>query len=200
MTMSGSHMSGTIKSVGQPLGLLGDNFPDYCDAVGNGAVDSVVGAAFTTTDVGSTPNPGVGSGTGLLNIVAATISAALVAGMAAAFGSAGIDLPSLCLATATGFADETLLATLSSTHTPVYVGSGIVDIGSIMVPGGVIGAAINANGVGMGFIGANWADVADVIGIEFSNALALASGVVVITGAPPPTPTPGAGTGSGTLS
>lgn len=200
MTMSGSNMAGTIETLGIPLGMLGDDFPDYCEAVGNGTIDSLVGAPFTTTDSGTTPNPGNGTGTGLLGVVGATISAALVLGMTAAFGGAGPSLPSMCLATAEGFAAEMLLATLTSTHAPVCIGAGIVDIGSISVPGAVIGAAIALEGVGMGFVGANWADVADVIGTEFANALLLASGAVVITGVPPGTPVTGIGVGAGSLS
>ena len=202
MSMSGSNMSGSINSLGLPLGMLGDSFPDYCDAVGNGTIDSVVGAPFTTTDTGTIPGagPANGTGTGLLNIVAATIATALVAGMTSAFGGAGISLPSMCTATAGGFAAEMLLATLTSTHTPVFAGTGIVDVGSISVPSAVIGAAIALEGVGMGFIGQNWPDVADVIGVEFANALALASGTVVISGPAGSDPKPGAGTGAGALS
>lgn len=199
MPISGSHMSGLLQTAMFGRGYTGVSIPDFADAIGIGSVSSIIGKAFSTTDTGTVPGAGTGSGTGLTGIVQATLSNALFSALVTAFGQAGADLVDICDDLATAFVQEMALAKLTSTHSPVYVGTGAVVVGSIVVSGSAMGSAIEGQGVGSGFIGDNWGDVADVVGSKFAAALALASGSVTITGSPTGTPAPGAGTGTGTI-
>lgn len=194
-------MSGLLQAAMAGRGYTGPDMPNFADAIGNGTVSSIVGKAFSTTDTGTVPGAGVGTGTGITGLVEATLSAALFSGFVAAFGQAGPDLPDIADDLATALVQELALASLASTHTPVFAGTGTLVVGSIAVVAAAMGAAIEAEGVGAGFLGMNWGDAAGVIGDEYAGAMiAQGTGTVTITGSPSGTPAPGAGTGTGTIS
>lgn len=193
-------MSGLLQTAFAANGYSGPDMPNFADAIGNGTVDSIVGKAFSTSDTGTTPGAGVGTGTGISGVVQATLSAALFSGFVSAFGQSGPDLPDIADALADALVQELALASLNSTHTPVYLGNGTVVVGSIAVVAAAMGAAITAEGAGAGFVGMNWPDAAGVIGDEYAGAIiAGGTGAVVITGSPAGTPAPGVGTGTGTI-
>lgn len=202
MTMDGSNMSGTLFSALSGLGFSGDNLTDYCDAIGIGSIDNhLVGLAFTTEDEGTTPGAGVGTGTGLSGLDETALANALFQAHVSAFGQAGDDLQDLCDQLAAALISEIALATLSSTHTPVFSGTGEVVPGSIPVDPTAWGSAIESEGAGFGFVGDNWPDAAESVASEYAAAMANATGTVDITGSPSSSSTsPGTGTGSGTLS
>lgn len=200
MPMLGSNMSSTIFTALSAAGFAGSNLLNFTLAIGNGTVGALVGLPFPTTDVGTVPGVGAGSGVGLTGPVAPALSAAILSGLVAAFGQAGEDLPDVTDALADGLITELGLATLTSTHAPVFLGTGTIPPGAITASASLISGQIESEGVSRGFLGDSWPDLADVIGQEFANAMALATGSIVITGSPAGTPVPGAGTGSGTIS
>jgi hypothetical protein len=198
--MLGAHMTGTIIGTMTAAGLIGTSVPSFAMAVGDGSITPIIGAPFTTTDIGTVPGAGVGTGVGLTGPVDSLIAQAIFVGLVSKFGSAGDSLLDITDSVAGAFVAELALATLTSTHTPVFAGSGTIVVGSISVPASAIADMIEQSGVASGFLGDSWPDIAEVIGQEFSSGLALATGSLVIAGAPTGTPAPGAGTGSGSIS
>lgn len=198
--MLGAHMTGTIIGTMTAAGLIGTSVPSFAMAVGDGSITPIIGAPFTTTDIGTVPGAGVGTGVGLTGPVDSLIAQAIFVGLVSKFGSAGDSLLDITDSVAGAFVAELALATLTSTHTPVFAGSGTIVVGSISVPASAIADMIEQSGVASGFLGDSWPDIAEVVGQEFSSGLALATGSVVIAGAPTGTPAPGAGTGSGSIS
>lgn len=182
-------------------GFTGTDMPNFADAVSNGTVPGLVGAPFTTSDTGTIPGAGTGTGTGVIGVIEGALSISLYLAFVSAFGSSGPNLPDLADAMAAGLVSELANATLTSTHGPVYVGSGTIAPGGITVAGATIASAITFAGVGFGFLGLSWPDAADVIGNEYANAITtFGSGVVTITGSPTGPTSPGVGVGAGTLS
>lgn len=202
MPMSGANMSNSMFSIASGYGWTGSNLKNMSDALSNGTINNMLGAPFQTTDTGTVIGPGVGTGVGLLGVIASVVSLAIFNAAVAKFGSAGDDLLDLTDAVAQAFVAEIALATLSSTHTPVFLGSGTIVPGSIVVIAAAIVAAIQLEGIGYGFLGDNWPDFAEVVGEELANSLAIATGNLVITGAAviPPPPAPGVGVGAGNMS
>jgi len=197
-------MSDLMRLYGVAQGFIGENWPDMCDAVGIGSVSHLAGKAFATADTGLTPGTGNGVGTGLTGVVKTTLSSALFAALLAGFGSSGDNLQDLCDAVAEALVGEIGVASLASTHAPVYQGSGIVTPGSIPVVGSAWGDLIETQGLGLGFAGINWPVFASIVGTQMASAMATATGNVTITGTftgpTPPGPVPGVGVGVGTIS
>jgi len=204
MSMSGSNMSSIMEALGIGSGFAGSGWGDNCDAVGIGTIDALIGLAFTTTDNGNITGAGSGSGIGVLGVDSSALSNAILSAMATAFGQAGPDLADYCDAAAQSLAAELALATLTSTHGPVYAGSGNIDVGSLMPVGTLISSGIFLEGVAAGLLGDSWADVADVIGPEFADEIsASGTGTVTITitsGPVDPQAPASPGIGSGSIS
>ena len=92
------------------------------------------------------------------------------------------------------------LALLTSTHTPVVIGNGIITPGSIAVIGPAWGAAIDTVGAGKGFVGTQWPNLAQAMGQgQATHVLAVGTGAVVISGTPIGLPVPGSGAGIGVV-
>lgn len=181
-------------------GYTGPKLMDFTDAIAGGSVTHVVGKPFATVDSGTTPGSGVGTGVGITGIVPATVAAAILAAATAGFGQAGPDLPNICDDISQSLFAQMGLAALSSTHTPVYLGTGIITPGSIPVVGAVWGTQVQAEGSGVGFIGDKWPAFADAIGSGCATGFATATGAVAITGSPTGPPVPGSGAGVGVIS
>jgi len=182
-------------------GLGGANLIDFTDAVGLGSQTHAVGKSFTTTDAGTVPGTGAGIGVGITGLVGATISS-LVFGLAVVFfGQAGANLIDITDSIGDICAAQMALADLLSTHGPVFVGTGIVDVGSVgVIPAGW-GTDIDSQGAILGLVGASWPDLANAIGQgQGTHVIAAGSGSVVITGSPSGAPVPGVGVGAGTMS
>lgn len=201
--MTPANFTSTMLTSMIGAGLAGDSTPDFADAVGTGVVGGLIGASFTTIDTGTIASVGTGSGVALTGPIAAVVASSLDAALLTAFGSIGTSTPSINLACASAFVAEIALATLTSSHTLVFLGNGVITPGSIVVPGATISSSIEASGIGSGFLGTSWPLIANVIGTEIANSMLLATGNVVITGAPPPPPAvpiPGVGSGTGVIS
>jgi hypothetical protein len=193
-------MANLMFQAGIGAGFLGSSWQDMCDVIGAGAVGGIVGKAFATVDVGTVPGVGKGTGTGIIGVVPAVLSASLFTAMSVL--GPGTSLPDLCDAIANAMVGELGAASLSSNHAPVFAGAGMVTVGSIPVVGSVIGDSIKAAGIGKGFLGESWPTIAQVIGAQIAaSILAGATGSVTIApvSTSPPT-SAGAGVGSGTLS
>lgn len=188
MTMAGNMAS---------AGMAGANTPVLALAVSLGSSMSLLGKAFTTKDMGAGAGAGVGTGLGLI-LPAAMISNEVYS-QAMSAGLAGDKLKPLCDAIGAGLEAELKLAMLTSTHTPVAIGSGQVDPTTIaVIPSEWVN---NVMMNGSAFAGQKWPDLAKAIGNGCSSAMSKASGVVTIVGVPaPPGPVPGTpGTGTGVI-
>ena len=200
MVMVASAMESQMYATMLGNGLAGTSGPDFAGACADGCINGTIGAPFATTDTGTIPGTGAGTGVGVTGVVDAVLSAALTAGMLAKFGSIGTSTPIINDALAQAYVAQLAVATLTSTHAPVFVGSGIVNVGSIVVAAAVIESTILAAGISAGFLGTSWPDIASTVGTEIANALLLGTGSVTIAGAGTPPTSPGVGVGSGTLS
>ena len=201
MPLVGSSWSSTLQGILAGKGFTGSRLSDFTDAIGNGSVNYLIGKGFTTSDVGTTPGAGAGIGTGISGFSVGSISSNIYAKAVSYFGTSGSKLLDICDSLETTFISEMANATLTSTHAPVYLGSGVVDIGSIAVVGSAWGSSIESEGSGSGFIGNKWPDFALAIGEgQAEETVNQGTGTVTITGGGTPPPVPGTGTGSGVLS
>lgn len=196
--ISGGTWSAKVSSEMASAGMIGPDVGLFSNAVGIGSASHVAGKAFTTTDTGTTPGIGTGVGTGITGLVGTAIGSAIFGAASALFGGSGPDLLKICNAIGAACVQELALATLSSNHNPVYVGSGIVDIGSIAVAAGAWGSSIQSS---VAFTGGQWANFASAMGTGCAGqVMSSGTGTVTITGSPTGPPVPGGGTGSGTIS
>lgn len=196
----GSAWSTTLLGLLSGIGFVGSRLSDFTDAIGNGAQSHVVGKAFTTTDTGTTPGVGVGTGTGITGMNSAAMATGIFSQAVSFFGQAGSKLQDLCDQVAAANITEMGKALLSSNHTPVFSGAGVVDVGSVGVIGPDWGSQIES--AAPSFEGSQWGNFAQALGVGQANEiLASGTGSVTITGSPTsPTTSPGAGTGAGTIS
>jgi hypothetical protein len=194
MPMLGPKMSLAMQGALASKGNAGVNLALFCNAVGNGSVASVVGKTFTTTDTGTGSGAGVGTGVGIMGVAAGSISKAIQAAYLMEFGMIGTLTPTICDAIGQGLEAELKLATLTSSHSPCAVGSGVVDVGSIKVSGSEWGGKIIQ--MAPTFVGQDWPRFANVIGKGCAQAFAPATGQVTIAGSPAGTPSPYSGPNS----
>jgi hypothetical protein len=199
MPMLGPHMGGEIVAALASAGFVGPDMLNFANAVGNGSVQSMVTKQFQTDDTGTTPGTGVGTGTGLVGVIGSLISQAIYGGLISKFGQPGPNLLDVCKAIGDALEKETKLASLTSQHSPVFAGNGVVKAGSIMVSGSEWGSNIKTFGVLAAFLGDRWPDFAEVVGTECAKVVKNATGQVLITGVGTPPTAPGIGTGSGMI-
>lgn len=205
MAIVGAAWSADLFGKLSAIGFIGSRLMDFTDAVGNGSQTHIVGKSFTTTDTGSVPGVGTGTGVGIVGIDPMLVSTTIFATALGLFGQFGARLQDCCDALGQNIVDQMALADLASNHTPVFAGAGVVDVGSIPVVDAGWGGDIETEGDGSGFIGSQWPNFALAIGTGFAaGVIAGGTGNVTISGSfggsVPPGPVPGAGTGSGTIS
>jgi hypothetical protein len=177
-------------------GFIGVNTPLLAQALGLGSVLSLVGKPFSTTDTGSGPSAGVGVGVGLQGVSAGALKTLLLTSATSKGLVPTPQLQDLFGAYADALVAQLALATLTSAHTPVFVGSGTI-VGGITVPAPAWASAIQSQAPT--FVGTNWPVLCSVFGEASSQAMLTATGTVVISGPPPPTPAPAVGQGTGTI-
>lgn len=191
MAMVGAAMASAMQSMLVSTGNLGVSVPVLCNAVGNGSILSVVGKTFTTVDTGTGTGAGVGLGTGIMGVSSSIIANGISAAYLQRFGMMGPTMPKIINAIAAALEEQLALATLTSAHSPVYVGSGVVTVGSILVNASEW--ANNIQSLAPSFIGKTWPGLCQAIGTGCASAFATATGQVVITGAGPAPPHPYSG-------
>lgn len=206
MALSGPALSGLIQAQLASKGFTGVQLTPFSNALGNGIVNATTGILmFTTADTGTIPGTGSGSGTGVLGLNMANISSLAFTtgqGFWSSFqnNGPGIKWQDLCDAVATAVvAHFTSDATLTSTHAPVFSGTGmVVAYSGVTVP--AMKAAIVAAAPG------SWAawrmpELAEAIatGVVTELLSHTPASTVTISGSPAGVPVPGAGSGSGVV-
>jgi hypothetical protein len=186
-------MTATVISALSAKGFVGTGLPSFAAAIGTGSVLSLVGKTFSTSDMGSTASAGVGVGIGLTGVSSATIKGAMMLEALSKGFTPTTQQSDVFEAVGDALVTELAIASLTSTHTPVYVGTGTIDVGSIMVTASEWGGNIESTGAGLGMSGDKWPDFAAVLGKGCVAGMATAAGNVVITGVPPGTPVPPSG-------
>lgn len=199
MALSVSAWSSSLQAKLAAKGFTGTKTADFALAVATGSVAQIVGKPFATMDVGLTPGSGIGNGTGITGLSVSAISSLIFSTASGLFGSSGPKLQDLCDAVAEACVEQLGLATLTSTHTPVYLGSGTIVVGSIPIIANQMANAIQAGAPS--FIGPQWPNLAQAIAVgQATGILTSGSGSVTIVGAPTGIPVPGAGAGVGVIS
>lgn len=198
MALSAAALGALIDSNLQGFGANGSNKTSFSNAVAKGIVNSIVGASFATVDTGLTPGTGAGTGTGILGLSASSMKSIALGLMSSQGENAGKLMEAIMNAVVSHLSAA---ATLTSTHSPVYLGSGTVTVGSILVVPATMGANINSELLAIGANGTNRSNLSTAIGTGVaSNILSSGTGTVTITGSPSGTPVPGSGSGTGVIS
>lgn len=198
MSLSSNILSGLIKSNLTAVGANGSNLSIFCDAVAKGIVESIVGKAFATLDTGTVPGIGTGIGLGILGLSSSIMKNTALSLIYSKGVNADKLMQAIMDATVTHLSSAT---TLTTNDTPVFLGAGIIVIGSIAVMSGEMSGNIDSELQNVGAKGANRTKLATAIGTGVaSNILSSGTGTLVITGTPIGTPVPGSGSGIGIIS
>jgi hypothetical protein len=196
--LSPTVLSALIKANMISYGANGSNLQKFCDAVASGILAHTIGASFTTNDSGLISNTGTGTGTGITGLSSSTMVSLALADMF----RQGVNAPHLMQA----IMDATVShlsssATLMSTDTEVYSGTGMIVIGSISVTVSQMSSDIDSALLAQGANGSNRTRLAHAIATGIAtNILSSGTGTLTITGTPAPPFTPGTDTGTGTIS
>lgn len=198
MALSASILSGLIQSNLVAVGANGSNLSKFCDAVAKGIVESIVGKAFVTADVGTVPGIGTGIGVGILGLSSSTMKSTALSLMHSVGVNADKLMQAIMAATVSHLSSA---ASLASTDTPVFLGTGTIVIGSITITSVEMSGNIDSELIGVGAKGVNRTELATAIGTGVaSNILSSGTGTLVITGTPTGVPVPGSGSGIGVIS
>jgi hypothetical protein len=181
-------------------GVVGPQFVNFSTALSAGINTGIVGSTFNTVDVGSVANPGTGVGLAITGLSTSTLSTLMYNNCYTAFGnSAGVRLQDLTDAISASVVTHLAQAVFTSTHTPVYTGTGVVSFALSSMNSGTMALAIK-NAAPL-FTGLQWLNLCNSVASAIvTHIKAVGTGVVVITGAAPPSPVPGAGVGTGVVS
>ena len=197
--IDGAAWSSALLAALTGVGMAGPDLVDLCDAIGIGSDTHVTGKAFVTADTGLISGTGAGTGAGITALVSGTISSDILTKATVGFGQAGPDLSDLASQIGIICVSQMATATLTSTHSPVYSGSGTITPGTIAVVGTVWSNAIFTEGVSKGMLGPDWSTLADAIGESQSDEVSSnGSGSVTITGSGAPG-IGGSGPGAGVI-
>lgn len=189
MPMAGPTFAAKLLTAFTSAGLIGISTPIYAQTIGNGAMLQILGKPFNTIDTGSTPGTGAGTGVGLTGIVGAVVSAQIQTEIVSFTGLPPTpDMIKMANAIGDGLEQEVALASLISTHSPVFAGTATIAPGSIGVVGASVGSSIETQGIGSGFVGKDWPGFAKAIGNGLGDSFALANAVItiLITSSTPP--------------
>ena len=199
MALDASRMATDMFTRYKGKGFKGPRLMDYCTVISQGSVMSIVGKPFATIDVGSVPGAGVGAGVGIIGVVADTVKSTTVS-TANGTQFKGPRLTDAAQVYAEALVLEISLATLASTHAPVFAGAGTIVPGSIPVNIQEWAGNIFTTGKGMRFIGPQWFNWCKALATGGVTGFATATGSVVIAGSPAGTPSSGGGSGVGVIS
>ena len=195
MALSPATLGNLIYSNMQAKGAKGSNLLAFCNAVGAGIVMSIVGKAFATIDTGLTIGPGAGIGTGITALQSDVMKSTALQEMP----TRGVNAEKLMDSIMSATVNHLLEATLVSTNTPVYLGAGIVTVGTIAVVESEMASNIDSQLLNAKAHGKNRIVLAKAIAAGVAREIVSAgTGAVAITGHPiidPPVPGVGAGVG-----
>lgn len=179
-------------------GARGVNMVPFVKAVSAGIVLSIVGKPFTTKDIGTIPGVGKGTGVGITGIDANKMVETALKDM----GTYGTNARPMMKAIMDGTKQHLTLATLSSAHPLVFVGTGKVDAGSILVITDEMTINIDTQLLLVKANGSNRKRLAHAIAKGICDEIkSKGTGTVIIVGSPTsPFPAPGVGVGAGVIS
>jgi hypothetical protein len=197
MALSGSALGALIDANLSSAGAIGANKTVFSNALGNGIVNHILGKGFVTADTGTTPGSGNGIGVGIVGLTSANMVTTAIGVMS----STGTNAIPMMQAIMDAVVTHLATATLTSTHSPVVIGTGAITVGTITVTTPGMDGTISAALTGAGATGSNAPNLSLAIATGIvTEILAAGTGSVVITGPPPGTPVPGSGAGIGTIS
>ena len=198
MALSPSALASLIQSNLQNQGAKGSNLQIFCIAVAAGIIEAIIGAAFTTTDVGLTVGIGVGTGTGITGLVEDDMVTIALNTMTSQGSNARKLMDAIMQAVITELGN----ATLTTADAPVFLGVGTVNSGTIAVIESVMALDIDTQLANVGAKGKNRTNLSKAIAAGVCRQIiSNGTGTVIITGSPTiPTPVPGTGVGAGTIS
>ena len=199
MSLSASVLSGLIKNnLITTGGANGSNLQKFCDAVAQGIVVSIVGSTFETNDSGLTSNNGIGTGIGIAGLSSSSMTTTALSNMSSTGSNALNLMQSIMDATVQHLSTA---ASLSSTDSTVYSGTGIIIIGSISVTTSNMYNNINNSLLSSGANGINRENLSHAIATGIvTNILSSGTGTLTITGSPAPPFSPSTDVGTGTIS
>ena len=197
MALSASTLGSLIDANLSGFGATGYNRTIFSNAVAAGIVMSIVGKSFATTDVGTVPGTGVGSGTGIVGLSSPNMVSVAIAAMPSTGVNANPLMQAIMNAVVSHLAAS---ATLTSTHTPVFAGTGTIVVGSIPVIIAEMSGNIDSQLSGAGAVGVNRTVLSNAIATGIvTEILAAGTGTVTISGSPGGVPSPGGGSGTGVI-
>lgn len=198
MALSASVLGGLIDSNLESEGATGYNKTKFSDAVGAGIVESIIGKAFVTNDVGLTVGIGVGIGTGIVGLSDSDMISIALSQMA----TQGKNAFKLMKAIMDAVITELGNATLTTADAPVFLGVGTVNTGTIAVIESEMAFNIDTQLANVGAKGKNRTNLSKAIAAGVCRQIiSNGTGTVTITGSPTiPIPVPGTGVGAGTIS
>ena len=206
MALVGSALSSAIQAALSPWN--GNQLAPFSSAIGNGIVTALSGQlTFTTADTGTTPGAGVGIGTGITGMNISNISSLIQSTGNTAWApyqnnGPGVEWAGFCTKIANAINTYVKAnATLTSTDTPVFLGTGTVlhyaGVSAAAVKSAIVAAAPSrwastqfpnlANAVATGLM-------TELLGHSPTDTVTITGS---FTGPTPPGPIPGAGSGSG---
>lgn len=196
MSLSASALGSLIDANLASAGAIGANRLVFANAVAAGIVMSIVGKSFATIDVGTIPGAGIGSGTGLTGLISGTMTTTAVG----LLPTTGVNAMPMMNAIMNAVVSHMSAASLASTHTPVFAGSGTIVPGSIPVLAPELASNIEAQLTSAGANGSNKAILSAAIAGGVAIGFITATGTVTISGSPAGIPVPGGGSGTGVIS
>lgn len=178
-------------------GASGSNLQKFCDGVAQGILTPIIGTSFMTNDSGLISNNGTGTGMGITGLSASTMTSLALADMFHTGSNASKLMQAIMDGTVTHLSTA---ATLMSTDTQVYSGTGMIIIGSIVVTISGMSSSIDSSLSSQGANGANRTHLAHAIATGIvTNILSSGTGTLTITGTPALPMIPGSDTGVGTI-
>lgn len=206
MALSGSGLSNEIESALAGIGWDGTSLTDFSSAIGNGIVNATSGILeFTTSDVGLVPGTGTGTGTGVTGMSDSSMSSDIFSTGQDFWSSLQNDGPGEEWQKFSDKISETVVnhfstnATLTSTHSPVYSGTGTVVSYSGVAISDMTSAIIAQ--APAAWTSARFPELAEAVATGVVNSLLNHSpaDTVDITGSPSGTSSSGTGSGSGVV-
>ena len=128
--LSSSVLGSLIDANLAGVGATGYNRTIFSNAVAKGIVESIVGKSFQTQDEGQTPGSGTGAGVGIMALSASSMQSTAIAAMPTTGYNAQKLMQAIMEAVVTHLSSA---ATLTSTDSPVYSGTGMIVVGTIAV-------------------------------------------------------------------
>jgi hypothetical protein len=197
MSLSPSVLSALIKSNLESYGASGYNLQKFCDGVAQGILTPIIGTTFVTNDTGLISSPGTGAGVGITGLSPSSMVSSAIADMFRTGYNANKLMQAIMDATVTHLSTS---ATLTSSDTQVYSGTGLIVIGSIVVTVSGMSSSIDSSLASQGAHGANRTHLSHAIATGIvTNILSSGTGTLTITGSPGPPFTPGTDTGAGVI-